>query len=51
MVVVTATDWMGNTANESFNLSIDNTLPASGAQPVKEGAGKGGGKKGGLGGG
>lgn len=51
-VKIMATDWMGNKAAISFNLSIDNTLPASGAPPdnsASKNTGKGGGGKGGGG--
>lgn len=51
-VKISATDWMGNRVESVFNLSIDNTLPPSGAPPQNDKAnGPGGGAKGGKGGG
>ncbi len=55
-IIVTAVDWMGNVAKQSFALTIDNTLrpitlPGAATNPPAGGGGFGGGGGGGLGGG
>lgn len=52
-IKVDAADWMGNSVSQTFDLLIDNSLPALGSPPVsgdQQGAGQGGGRQG-LGGG
>ncbi len=43
-LVVTATDWMGNTMTSTFALTIDNTIPALGGPPTTNSGNTGGGE-------
>lgn len=50
-IVVTVSDWLGNTINKSYALAIDNTLPPikipGAEEPNRPGGGLGGGRPGG----
>ncbi len=51
IIVVKITDWLGNTVNASFAVTIDNTLAALGSPKPRTDAGDGGGRGGTVGGG
>lgn len=47
-IVITASDWLGNTMTKTYALTVDNTLPALGGPPTTTGGGNtGGGRIGG----